>query len=74
LAAIDHAHYISLVDLLCPAGRCIVYASANVPMQFDTSHLTTEGSIFVARKLAELSLFASLVEGRDIDASRETGR
>ncbi|MGP0060832.1 MAG: acyltransferase family protein [Beijerinckiaceae bacterium] len=65
--AIDQAHYVSLVDLLCPADRCIVYASATVPLQFDKSHLTTEGSIFVAKKLAELSLFAPLVEARKTD-------
>lgn len=61
---IDPANYVSLVNLLCPANRCIVYASANVPLQFDTSHLTTEGSILIAKKLAKLPLFAPLVEGR----------
>jgi peptidoglycan/LPS O-acetylase OafA/YrhL len=64
-AAISPDNYVSLVDLLCPENRCIVYAAEHVPLQFDTAHLTTEGSIFVAKKLAQLPLFAPLVEGRD---------
>jgi peptidoglycan/LPS O-acetylase OafA/YrhL len=66
-AAIDPKNYVSLVDLLCPEGRCIVYAAEHVPLQFDTSHLTTEGSILVAQRLAALPLFAPLVEGRNKD-------
>ena len=62
---IDPSHFVSLVDLLCPENRCLVYASENVPLQFDRSHLTTEGSIVVAEKLARLAPFAALVEGRD---------
>ena len=62
---IDPANYVSLVDLLCPKNRCIVYAAPDVPMQFDTSHLTTDGSILVAKKLATLPLFAPLVESHD---------
>ncbi len=60
------ANYVSLSDLLCPQHRCIVYAGKDIPLQFDASHLTTEGSIFVAQKLAELPRFADLVEGRSL--------
>ena len=62
---IDRANYVSLVDLLCPENRCIVYAAPNVPLQFDTSHLTTEGSILVAKKLTKLPIFATRDDGRD---------
>jgi hypothetical protein len=43
------ANYVSLVDGLCPQNRCIVYAAPGVPLQFDTDHFTTEGSILAAR-------------------------
>ncbi len=69
-AAIDPEHYVSLVDLLCPEHRCIVYAAHDVPLQFDTSHLTTEGSVLVAKKLAQQPLFAPLVEGRKSDGTK----
>jgi len=59
-------NYVSLADLLCPQHRCIVYAGKDIPLQFDASHLTTEGSILVAQKLAELPRFADLVEGRSL--------
>lgn len=55
--------YISLVDLLCPEHRCIVYAGKDIPLQFDTSHLTTEGSVLIAQMLAKLPIFAPLVTG-----------
>jgi hypothetical protein len=54
--AIDTKDYVSLVDLLCPADKCIVYASKTAPLQFDQSHLTTEGSIFLAKQLKSAGL------------------
>ena len=62
-AAIDPADYVSLVDLMCPQHRCVVYAGKDIPLQFDTSHLTTEGSVLVAQRLATLPIFAPLVSG-----------
>jgi hypothetical protein len=69
-AAIPPQNYVSIADLLCPRGQCIVYAGKNIPLQFDTSHLTTEGSILLARKLAGLPRFADLVEGRRLVAAK----
>jgi peptidoglycan/LPS O-acetylase OafA/YrhL len=63
-AGIAPENYVSLVDLMCPEHRCIVYAAPDVPLQFDTSHLTSEGSLFVAKRMAELPIFAPLVDGR----------
>jgi peptidoglycan/LPS O-acetylase OafA/YrhL len=42
--------YLSVVDALCPNGPCLAMADSNVPMQFDSSHLTDRGSIFLARR------------------------
>jgi hypothetical protein len=51
LAAAALAHgadgYFSMYDLLCPASKCMQYVGPGVPMQFDLSHLTRDGSIFV---------------------------
>jgi len=51
LAAAKSAAYISLEDVLCPGGACVVMAAAGVPLQFDYSHLTREGSLLLARRL-----------------------
>jgi peptidoglycan/LPS O-acetylase OafA/YrhL len=67
---IDPGNFISLVDLLCPENQCILFASDNVPLQFDESHLTTEGSVLVAQKLAALVQFAPLVAPPNGRASR----
>ena len=47
------ALYVSLLDLLCPAGECPIYAKPNVPLQFDYVHLTTEGSELVVARMME---------------------
>jgi peptidoglycan/LPS O-acetylase OafA/YrhL len=51
LAQRDGSRFISLHDLLCPSGVCLEYASPGVPLQFDYSHLTREGSILLAERL-----------------------
>ena len=50
---VQGARYVSLHDLLCPGDKCRVYAGDGVPLQFDTSHLTPDGSIFVATLLKQ---------------------
>jgi peptidoglycan/LPS O-acetylase OafA/YrhL len=67
-SAFDATTFVSLVDILCPEHHCIVYAGKDIPLQFDTSHLTTEGSILVAKKLATLPQFAPLVAGTSLAA------
>lgn len=42
--------YLSAVDALCPKGPCFAMANSDVPMQFDNSHLTDQGSIFLVRR------------------------
>jgi SGNH domain (fused to AT3 domains) len=42
--------YLSAVDALCPKGPCSAMANGDVPMQFDNSHLTDRGSIFLVRR------------------------
>lgn len=42
--------YVSLLRSLCPAPRpCRTLAGPRAPMQFDTAHLTEEGSVILAR-------------------------
>ena len=45
------ARYFSLIDTLCPQGACRLYASADVPLQFDYGHFTIEGSKVVGATL-----------------------
>ena len=51
------ARYISLNADLCPADRCLEYASPGVPLQFDSTHLTNEGSVLLARKFKSSQQF-----------------
>jgi peptidoglycan/LPS O-acetylase OafA/YrhL len=44
------ASYLSVTDALCPDGPCFAMANNNVPMQFDNSHLTDQGSIFLVKR------------------------
>ncbi|WP_446743700.1 acyltransferase family protein [Silvibacterium acidisoli] len=49
--------YVSYFDLLCADGPCISLVDGGVPLQFDQSHLTSEGSEYVAQKVRALGLF-----------------
>jgi len=44
--------YVSLVDLICPNGACVVFADATTPIVYDRHHLTEAGARFVARRMA----------------------
>lgn len=43
--------YISTYRMLCP-GQCLRIAKNGMPLQYDTAHLTDEGSLFVADGMA----------------------
>ena len=43
--------YVSLTDMLCPTGVCRVWAAPGVPLQFDSDHLTSEGSASISRAI-----------------------
>jgi peptidoglycan/LPS O-acetylase OafA/YrhL len=47
------AAYVSYYKLLCAADRCLNTAPGGSPLEFDTDHLTREGSLLVIRKLIE---------------------
>lgn len=47
-AAIDHAHYMDVSDLICPEGRCSAYIEDR-PIYFDSSHMSMDGSWVVGR-------------------------
>ena len=48
LAASHGVAYVSLYDLVCPAGRCRHQAPSGAPMQFDSDHFTQDGAFYVA--------------------------
>jgi hypothetical protein len=41
--------YVSIVGVVCPSGSCPTETEAGVPMEWDPSHLTKEGSLFVSK-------------------------
>ena len=45
--------YISFFETLCGKNSCIEYAGNEVPLLFDGSHLTKDGSVLVARRLED---------------------
>lgn len=51
LAARQNISYFSPIEKLCVEQRCRVYATDAVPLQFDLSHFTVEGSRLVAQML-----------------------
>jgi peptidoglycan/LPS O-acetylase OafA/YrhL len=50
------ATYVSYYKLLCVEDRCLTTTPDGSPLQFDTDHLTEQGSLLVARKLIETGL------------------
>jgi peptidoglycan/LPS O-acetylase OafA/YrhL len=53
LAKREGVPFVSLYDELCPDGQCVVYAAPGVPLQFDYGHLTQQGSMLLAQRLAK---------------------
>jgi peptidoglycan/LPS O-acetylase OafA/YrhL len=51
LAAGNGAQYVSFLSLLCHGAVCDSLADDGAPLEFDTDHLTAEGSLTVARKM-----------------------
>jgi peptidoglycan/LPS O-acetylase OafA/YrhL len=47
------ADYVSFYRLLCASEHCLKVAPDGAPLEFDTDHLTRQGSILVARKLVD---------------------
>jgi peptidoglycan/LPS O-acetylase OafA/YrhL len=47
------ATYVSYYKLLCKSGRCLTITPDGSPLEFDTDHLTQQGSLLVVRKLIE---------------------
>ena len=50
------AKYISLPKLMCAPGRCATLTDEKEPLQFDTAHVTADGSLFVARLIKDHGL------------------
>jgi peptidoglycan/LPS O-acetylase OafA/YrhL len=43
--------YISLIKPICEQHACALYAGDGVPLEFDSNHLTREGSLAVAQRI-----------------------
>ncbi len=43
--------YVSLIMPICEQHECALYAGDGVPLEFDSNHLTREGSLVVAQRI-----------------------
>ena len=57
-----NVEYYSVLHTMCPEKECIIYTEDGVPMQFDSSHLTKEGSLELVNLLVNEGLLKKLVE------------
>jgi peptidoglycan/LPS O-acetylase OafA/YrhL len=46
-----HVPYVSLMSILCPGAKCVEYAAPGVPLEFDQTHLTLQGSEYLGREI-----------------------
>ena len=47
--------YVSVVDAVCPARLCPLTIDGSIPLAWDHAHLTAEGSVYVAARIAKLA-------------------
>jgi peptidoglycan/LPS O-acetylase OafA/YrhL len=47
-----HVSYVSPLKILCPKSSCVEYAAPGVPLEFDESHLTLQGSNLLGRAVS----------------------
>ena len=53
----EGAKYFSALKALCEGKVCKAYTGDYIPLQFDYGHLTKEGSIAIAKKMRDSTLF-----------------
>lgn len=53
LAKSEGVEYISLQKLLCRTGACTTTDASGDPIQFDSTHLTAQGSLLVANRMKD---------------------
>jgi hypothetical protein len=46
--------YVSFYDALCQGQSCVSLAVPMIPLQYDSAHLTKEGSLLVAQRMRAL--------------------
>jgi len=47
-----HVPYVSPLRILCPNGKCVEYVAQDVPLEFDMSHLTLQGSEYLGQEVS----------------------
>ena len=55
------AHYMTVLDIVCPNGVCRSTTPEDEPMLRDDDHLSTSGARYVAAELRRRGLFADLL-------------
>jgi hypothetical protein len=54
LPAHEKFSYVSVLDAVCPARQCPLALDGGIPLAWDHAHLTAEGSVYVAARIAKL--------------------
>jgi hypothetical protein len=55
------AHYMPILDIVCPNGVCQPTTPADEPMLRDSNHLSSAGARYVLAELRRRGLFADLL-------------
>src|SRR5262249_41636441 len=54
LATSKRVAYVSFYDILCRGSACLNLAGPTIPLQYDSAHLTAQGSLLVAQRMRGL--------------------
>jgi hypothetical protein len=55
LAKSQGVEYVSMIDLLCSNASCLLEDESGLPLIYDGEHFTAGGSVFVAKRLIDVS-------------------
>lgn len=58
----DNVRYVSVLQAMCDAGRCVTQTRSGAPAQFDYGHLTYEGALLVVDRLRDAGRFKRLAQ------------
>ena len=61
-AAGDNVRYVSVLQAMCGARRCVTQTRSGAPTQFDYGHLTYEGALMVVDRLRDAGRFKRLAQ------------
>jgi hypothetical protein len=64
--------YVSVLDAVCPARQCPLTVDHDAPLSWDHAHLTAEGSVYAARRIARLLRLPGSLPGPGASPARSS--